>query len=159
MILTLGTIFAVILHQVLRPGEAERAEPMLVATAIVELFAWRRIGTDCPEHRRARVVGHVFQNPFSGTARSMTIAENLAVAARRGQRRALGWAVSRRSRAALRDCVACLGRGLDDRLDIPVALLSGGQRQAITLLMAVWTKPKLLLLDEHTAALDPRPPI
>jgi putative tryptophan/tyrosine transport system ATP-binding protein len=116
-------------------------------------------GTDVtawPEHRRARFIGRVFQNPFSGTAPSMSIAENLALAARRGARRGLGWALARSSRDEFRDRVRRLNMRLEDRLDNPIGSLSGGQRQALTLLMASWVKPKLLLLDEHTAALDPR---
>jgi putative ABC transport system ATP-binding protein len=108
------------------------------------------------EHRRASLIGRVFQNPFSGTAPSMSIAENLALAARRGRRRGLGWALKRSSRAELRDRVRQLNMGLEERLDNPIGSLSGGQRQALTLLMASWLKPKLLLLDEHTAALDPK---
>jgi putative ABC transport system ATP-binding protein len=109
-----------------------------------------------PEHRRAALIGRVFQNPFSGTAPSMSIAENLVLAARRGQRRGLGWALGRSTRAAMRERVRELNMRLEDRLDNPIGTLSGGQRQALTLLMASWLKPKLLLLDEHTAALDPR---
>ena len=112
--------------------------------------------THWPEHRRASLIGRVFQNPFSGTAPSMTIAENLALAARRGQRRGLSWALGPKSHAALRDRVRQLNMGLEDRLDNPIGTLSGGQRQALTLLMATWIKPELLLLDEHTAALDPK---
>ncbi len=112
--------------------------------------------TGWAEDRRARLIGRVFQNPFTGTAPTMTIAENLALAARRGQRRGLGWAVGRRLRTNLRDRIAALGMGLEDRLDTPIGSLSGGQRQVITLLMAAWLRPKLLLLDEHTAALDPK---
>lgn len=112
--------------------------------------------TTWPEHRRARFIGRVFQNPFSGTAPSMTIAENLALAARRGQRRGLGWALPRAMRQEFRDRVRALNMRLEDRLDNPIGTLSGGQRQALTLLMASWLQPKLLLLDEHTAALDPR---
>ncbi|MFZ4483973.1 MAG: ABC transporter ATP-binding protein [Chthoniobacterales bacterium] len=112
--------------------------------------------TGWPEHRRARFIGRVFQNPFSGTAPTMTITENLALAARRGLRRGLAWAVPRRLRAELRDRVQTLGMGLEDRLDNEIGTLSGGQRQALTLLMASWLKPDLLLLDEHTAALDPK---
>ncbi len=112
--------------------------------------------THWPEHRRARLIGRVFQNPFTGTAPNMTLAENLALATRRGQRRGLGWAVGRRLRTSLQERIAALGMGLEDRLDTPIGLLSGGQRQAITLLMASWLRPKLLLLDEHTAALDPK---
>ncbi len=116
-------------------------------------------GTDItrwPEHRRARLIGRVFQNPFSGTAPTMSIAENLALAARRGLPRGLGWCLSTRLRSELRDRVATLGLGLEDRLDNPIGSLSGGQRQALTLLMASWLRPTLLLLDEHTAALDPK---
>lgn len=109
-----------------------------------------------PEHRRASMVGRVFQNPFSGTAPRMTIAENLVLAARRGLPRGLGWALGRDARQQLRDRVGQLRLGLEDRLDNAIGSLSGGQRQALTLLMASWLRPKLLLLDEHTAALDPR---
>jgi putative ABC transport system ATP-binding protein len=112
--------------------------------------------TRWPEHRRARLIGRVFQNPFAGTAPDMSIAENLALAARRGQRRGLGWAVRAGGGSAMRDRVRHLGMGLEDRLGNPIGTLSGGQRQALTLLMASWRKPELLLLDEHTAALDPK---
>src|SRR5262245_10721551 len=112
--------------------------------------------TSWPEHRRASFIGRVFQNPFSGTAPSMTIAENLALAARRGRPRGLGWALKRSALAEFRDRVRRLNMGLEDRLENPIGSLSGGQRQALTLLMASWLKPKLLLLDEHTAALDPK---
>jgi putative ABC transport system ATP-binding protein len=112
--------------------------------------------THWPEHRRAGMIGRVFQNPFSGTAPSLTVAENLVLAARRGQPRRLGWALSRRVREQMRDRVAGLGMGLENRLDTAIGLLSGGQRQALTLLMATLVRPKLLLLDEHTAALDPK---
>ncbi len=112
--------------------------------------------TRWPEHRRARLVGRVFQNPFTGTAPGMSIAENLALAARRGQRRQLGWALSGRLMDELRDRVSQLRMGLEDRLGNAIGSLSGGQRQALTLLMATWLKPALLLLDEHTAALDPK---
>jgi putative tryptophan/tyrosine transport system ATP-binding protein len=116
-------------------------------------------GTDMttwPEHRRAALIGRVFQNPFSGTAASMSIAENLALAARRGRPRGLGWALSKSTVAEARKAVLGLKMGLEDRLEQPIGTLSGGQRQALTLLMASWQKPKLLLLDEHTAALDPK---
>jgi len=116
-------------------------------------------GTDVtawPEHRRAAFIGRVFQNPFSGTAPSMTIAENLALAARRGRPRGLGWALRRSMLDEFRDRIRRLNMGLEDRLENPIGSLSGGQRQALTLLMASWLKPKLLLLDEHTAALDPK---
>ena len=112
--------------------------------------------TRWPEHRRAALIGRVFQNPFSGTAPHMTIAENLALAARRGRSRGLTWALGHTVRDELRDRVSRLRLGLEDRLDTEIGSLSGGQRQALTLLMASWLRPKLLLLDEHTAALDPR---
>lgn len=108
------------------------------------------------EHKRARFIGRVFQNPFSGTAPSMSIGENLALAARRGRPRGLGWALPQRLRGELRDRVRSLNMGLENRLENAIGSLSGGQRQALTLLMATWLKPDLLLLDEHTAALDPK---
>ncbi len=108
------------------------------------------------EHRRAKWIGRVFQNPFAGTAAGMTIAENLALAMRRGMVRGLGRALSRKVRREMGERVRTLGMGLEDRLDNPIGTLSGGQRQALTLLMATWRKPRLLLLDEHTAALDPK---
>jgi putative tryptophan/tyrosine transport system ATP-binding protein len=110
--------------------------------------------TRWPEHRRAKFIGRVFQNPFTGTAPSMTIAENLSLAAKRGRTRGLGWALS--ARDTLRDRVRSMGLGLEDRLDNAIGSLSGGQRQSLTLLMAGLLKPDLLLLDEHTAALDPK---
>jgi putative tryptophan/tyrosine transport system ATP-binding protein len=112
--------------------------------------------THWPEHRRAKLIGRVFQNPFSGTAPHMTIAENLALAVRRGRGRGLGWALSKELTGNFRDRARQLNMGLEDRLNSPIGILSGGQRQALTLLMATWLKPQLLLLDEHTAALDPR---
>jgi len=112
--------------------------------------------TRWPEHRRARLIGRVFQDPFSGTAPTMSIAENLVLASRRGRARGLGLAVNRRSLEELRARIHPLNMGLEDRLDNPIGSLSGGQRQALTLLMASWLKPELLLLDEHTAALDPK---
>ncbi len=112
--------------------------------------------TQWPEHRRAKMIGRVFQNPFSGTAASMSIAENFALATRRGLSRRLGWALSAELKKDLRDRVKQLNLGLEDRLGNIIGSLSGGQRQALTLLMATWLKPKLLLLDEHTAALDPK---
>jgi len=108
------------------------------------------------EHQRAKLIGRVFQNPFSGTAPNMSIAENLALAAKRGQPRGFGWALNHRLRKTLRDRIRTLNMGLEDRLDNAIGSLSGGQRQALTLLMASWLKPDLLLLDEHTAALDPK---
>lgn len=108
------------------------------------------------EHRRARLISRVFQNPFTGTASDLSVAENLALAAGRGGRRWLRQALDRGRRQALHETVAQLGMGLEDRLDTPIGLLSGGQRQALTVLMATMVRPTLLLLDEHTAALDPR---
>ena len=102
------------------------------------------------------MIGRVFQNPFSGTAPSMTIAENLALAARRGKSRGLAWALGSKMRDEFRDRVRRLNMRLEERLDNAIGSLSGGQRQALTLLMATWLKPRLLLLDEHTAALDPK---
>ena len=116
-------------------------------------------GTDVtrlPEHKRAQFIGRVFQDPMMGTAPTMQIEENLALAARRGQRRGLGWGITKAERARYRDLLADLDLGLEDRLTSKVGLLSGGQRQALTLLMASLKRPKLLLLDEHTAALDPK---
>ena len=112
--------------------------------------------TRWPEHRRASMIGRVFQNPFSGTAPSMTVAENLALAARRGLPRGLGRLLPARIHNELRDRVATLNMQLETRMHNPIGTLSGGQRQALTLLMATWRRPDLLLLDEHTAALDPK---
>jgi putative ABC transport system ATP-binding protein len=112
--------------------------------------------TRWPEHRRAALIGRVFQNPFSGTAPNMTVAENLALAARRGLGRGLGPLLPARLVSELRDRVATLNMQLETRMDNPIGTLSGGQRQALTLLMATWRRPELLLLDEHTAALDPK---
>jgi putative tryptophan/tyrosine transport system ATP-binding protein len=112
--------------------------------------------TGWPEHRRAKLIGRVFQNPFSGTAPNMSIEENLALAARRGFPRGLGWALAGRLRGQFTDRVRKLNMGLENRLENSIGTLSGGQRQALTLLMATWVQPELLLLDEHTAALDPK---
>lgn len=131
----------------------------VAGTFIVDRGSIRLDETDVtawPEHRRASRIGRVFQNPFSGTAPSMSIIENLSLAARRGQPRGLGLAVKARMREAFRARVEQLNMGLEDRLDNAIGSLSGGQRQALTLLMATWVKPRLLLLDEHTAALDPK---
>lgn len=111
--------------------------------------------TDWPEHKRASLIGRVFQNPYHGTAAQMTIAENMSLAMLRTQRLGLRLGVSRLRRQKLADLLEPIGLGLEKRLDDKVALLSGGQRQAMTLLMASLSLPKLLLLDEHTAALDP----
>jgi putative tryptophan/tyrosine transport system ATP-binding protein len=108
------------------------------------------------EQRRARRISRVFQNPFTGTASDLSVAENLVLAAGRAGPRGLRRTLGRERRASVREQVARLGLGLEDRLDTPIGLLSGGQRQALTLLMATMVKPSLLLLDEHTAALDPR---
>jgi putative tryptophan/tyrosine transport system ATP-binding protein len=116
-------------------------------------------GTDVtrwPEHRRASLVGRVFQDPFKGTAPGLSVAENLALASRRGQNRGLGLALNGNLRRQIREAVGSLNMGLEDRLDNAMGSLSGGQRQALTLLMATWLKPRLLLLDEPTAALDPK---
>ncbi len=112
--------------------------------------------TGWPEHRRAKLIGRVFQDPLAGTSPALSIAENLALAAGRGLPHGLLRLVPRRRTAELRDRVRPLGMGLEDRLDNPIGTLSGGQRQALTLLMATYRRPELLLLDEHTAALDPR---
>ena len=112
--------------------------------------------TNMPEHKRAQFLGRVFQDPMKGTAPDMEIAENLAIAARRGTKRKFVWGVRKAEREKYREMLADLELGLEDRLSAKVGLLSGGQRQAVTLLMASLSKPKLLLLDEHTAALDPK---
>ena len=108
------------------------------------------------EYQRAPMLGRVFQDPMTGTAADMQILENLALAARRGKRRSLRWHFSPIEREDYRELLNMLGLGLEDRLTAKVGLLSGGQRQALTLLMATLVQPKLLLLDEHTAALDPK---
>lgn len=112
--------------------------------------------TRWPEHARAELIGRVFQNPFSGTSPSLSIADNLSLAALRGRRRGLGWGLNSSLVARMRDEVSRLNMGLEDRLENAIGSLSGGQRQALTLLMATWLRPELLLLDEHTAALDPK---
>ena len=112
--------------------------------------------TGMPEYSRAKYLGRVFQDPMMGTAANMQIEENLALAMRRGKRRTLSWGVQPAERALYREKLALLGLGLEKRMTSKVGLLSGGQRQALTLLMATLQKPKLLLLDEHTAALDPK---
>ena len=112
--------------------------------------------TKLSEHKRALYLGRVFQDPMTGTAATMSIEENMAIAARRGERRGLGWGITKKERGRYQEALKELDLGLEDRLSSKVGLLSGGQRQAITLLMASLKKPKLLLLDEHTAALDPK---
>ena len=109
-----------------------------------------------PEHKRAPYLGRVFQDPMTGTVADMEIIENLAIAARRGKRRGLSWGVKKSEKDKYREMLKEFDLGLEDRMTTKVGLLSGGQRQAITLLMATIQKPKLLLLDEHTAALDPK---
>ena len=112
--------------------------------------------TALPEHRRAGMLGRVFQDPMTGTAATMQIEENLALAARRGEKRTLRIGITKAEREGYREKLSSLGLGLEDRMTTKVGLLSGGQRQALTLLMATLKKPQMLLLDEHTAALDPR---
>ena len=109
-----------------------------------------------PEHKRAAYIGRVFQDPMMGTAATMQIDENLALAARRGAGRTLRVGITKKENAEYHELLKTLGLGLEDRMTSKVGLLSGGQRQAVTLLMATLKKPKLLLLDEHTAALDPK---
>ena len=112
--------------------------------------------TKLPEHKRAKFIGRVFQDPMMGTAATMQIEENLALAMRRGKKRGLRVGISGKEREEYRELLKTLDLGLEDRMTAKVGLLSGGQRQALTLLMATIQKPKLLLLDEHTAALDPK---
>lgn len=112
--------------------------------------------TKQPEYKRAKYIGRVFQDPMMGTAANMQIEENLAIASRRGKIPGLGWSSKAKQKEQFREMLAELDLGLEDRLTSKVGLLSGGQRQAVTLLMATLNQPKLLLLDEHTAALDPK---
>lgn len=112
--------------------------------------------TGLPDYRRAGLIGRVFQDPMTGTAATMQIDENLALAARRGKHRGLSWGVTKEEQKEYSELLKPLNLGLEDRLTSKVGLLSGGQRQAVTLLMASLQKPKILLLDEHTAALDPK---
>lgn len=109
-----------------------------------------------PEHKRAKYIGRVFQDPMMGTSAGMQIDENLALAFRRGEKRGLSWGIKKYEKELYKEILAKLGLGLQTRMTSKVGLLSGGQRQALTLLMATLKKPKLLLLDEHTAALDPQ---
>lgn len=111
--------------------------------------------TGIPDYKRSSVIGRVFQDPMIGTASSMQLEENLALALRRGKKRGLKWGVTKEERTLFRDMLSDLGLGLEDRMQVQIGTLSGGQRQAVTLLMATLTAPKILLLDEHTAALDP----
>ena len=112
--------------------------------------------TCLPEYKRAKYIGRVFQDPRMGTASDMWVEENMSIADSRGHNRGVRWAITSRDRERYREQLALLDLGLEDRLTTKMGLLSGGQRQAITLLMAAMKKPKLLLLDEHTAALDPK---
>lgn len=112
--------------------------------------------TKTPEHKRAKYIGRVFQDPMMGTAAGMMIEENLAIAARRGKTPGLGWGLNSKNSEWFKSLLKELDLGLENRMTAKVGLLSGGQRQALTLLMATMIKPKLLLLDEHTAALDPK---
>lgn len=112
--------------------------------------------TGIPEFKRAKYLGRVFQDPMTGTAATMEIQENLALASRRGKGRGLRWGITRKEKEKYKELLKMLDLGLEDRMEAKVGLLSGGQRQALTLLMATLQKPKLLLLDEHTAALDPK---
>ena len=112
--------------------------------------------TRLPEHKRAKYIGRVFQDPMMGTAADMWVEENLAIADRRGKTRGFKWAITKKDKAKYREELKELDLGLDTRMTTKMGLLSGGQRQAITLLMATLKRPKLLLLDEHTAALDPK---
>lgn len=111
--------------------------------------------TKLSEYKRAKYLGRVFQDPMTGTATTMSIEENMAIAARRGRKRGLSWGITKAERDTYREMLKTLDLGLEDRLTSKVGLLSGGQRQALTLLMATMVTPKILLLDEHTAALDP----
>ena len=112
--------------------------------------------TRLPEHKRAKYIGRVFQDPMMGTATDMWVEENLAIADRRGKRRGFSWAITKKDKAKYKELLKQLDLGLESRMTTKMGLLSGGQRQAITLLMATLKRPKLLLLDEHTAALDPK---
>ncbi len=112
--------------------------------------------THMPEHKRAIYLGRVFQDPMKGTAGDMEIQENLALALRRGETRGLRWGITKKEQKQYQEALKTLDLGLENRISSKVGLLSGGQRQALTLLMATLKKPELLLLDEHTAALDPK---
>lgn len=112
--------------------------------------------TALPEHKRAKYIGRVFQDPMTGSAPGMQISENIALAYRRGRFRGLGWGITKKEKELFYERLKGFDLGLEDRMTAKVGLLSGGQRQALTLLMATIQQPKLLLLDEHTAALDPK---
>ncbi len=112
--------------------------------------------TRLPEYKRAKYIGRVFQDPRMGTASDMWVEENMSVADSRGKRRGIKWAITKNDRTRYKELLSMLGLGLEERLSTKMGLLSGGQRQAVTLLMATMSNPKLLLLDEHTAALDPK---
>ena len=112
--------------------------------------------SDFPEYKRAYMLGRVFQDPMMGTAAGMQIEENMAMANRRGKKRGLSWGITKKEKEMFKEKLQMLDLGLEDRMTSKVGLLSGGQRQALTLLMATLKKPSLLLLDEHTAALDPK---
>ncbi len=131
------------------------AGTFLVDEGTIRLGGTRR-DRDGPSMRAPQLIGRVFQNPFSGTSPSLTIEENLSLAALRGRGRGLGWGLKQSLVARMRDEVSRLNMGLENRLENAIGSLSGGQRQALTLLMATWLRPELLLLDEHTAALDPK---
>ena len=111
--------------------------------------------TNLPEHKRAKFIGRVFQDPLKGTAPNLTIEENLSLAILRGKKRTLNFGINKENREFFKEKLSELNLGLEDRLESKIGLLSGGQRQAVTLLMATLVRPELLLLDEHTAALDP----
>jgi putative tryptophan/tyrosine transport system ATP-binding protein len=131
----------------------------VAGTVSVDQGSIRLAGRDVtrwPEYARAEFIGRVFQNPFSGTSPSLTIRENLSLAVRRGRSRGLGWGLKSSLLSKMREEISRLNMGLEDRLENAIGSLSGGQRQALTLLMATWVRPELLLLDEHTAALDPK---
>jgi putative ABC transport system ATP-binding protein len=143
------------------PNGAGKSTLLKAISGVVSLDAGRvvldgREVTGIPEHRRARLIGRIDQDPLGSTAPMMTLEENLAMAAKRGQPRGLATAVTAAKRAWFRDLLAELGLGLEDRLGVRVGTLSGGQRQALALVMATMGEPRLLLLDEHTASLDPR---
>ena len=131
----------------------------VAGTFLVDEGTIRVAGRDVtrwPEYARAELIGRVFQNPFSGTSPNLTIEENMSLASRRGRSRGLGWGLKSSLVERMRDELGRLNMGLENRLENAIGSLSGGQRQAITLLMATWLRPELLLLDEHTAALDPK---